>query len=263
MSESLAIWAPVIISRLEMPRRLQEQYRCMFEQKYKSIEDLKIKVRQMTVQPRGRSLEIIFKLDALCLLEDDRGEMKLISREITARQRLSAQEFVNTDIMDKSLVFVINLLNIDSRAMLQPGELRIDYYIDFLVLATRDQIVSLSSEEQGRPVSKPVSELVARLQQEINQLQGENRQLRHKIYLYEKDILSLKKGVYKAEKQSQQLNGELDRYRELTEQLQEAIKEKEDRLIDYENPYYPSGTMSEEAATGLGKRIKRLFAASS
>ena len=263
MNDALAIWAPVIISRLEMPRRLQEQYRCMLDQKFKSIEDLKIKVRYMTVQPRGRSLEAIFKLDALCLLEDGRGEMQLISREITARQRLSAQEFVNTDIMDKTLVFVINLINTDARATLQPGELRIDYYIDYLVLATRDQIVSLSTEEQGHTVSKPVSELVARLQEEINQLQAENRQLRQKIYLYEKDILSLKKGVYKAEKQSQHLNGELDRYRELTEQMQEAIKDKEARLIRYENSYFPSEAISEEAAAGLGKRIKRLFAASS
>ncbi|MDD3852223.1 MAG: hypothetical protein PHD40_01045 [Syntrophomonadaceae bacterium] len=262
MSEAIAIWAPVIISRLEKPGRLQEQYRCALDQTFKSIEDLKIKVRQMTVQPRGRSLEAIFKLDALCLLEDHLGEMQLISREITARQRLSRQEFINTDIMDKMLVFVINLLNADARATLQQGELQIDYYIDYLVLATREQIVSLSTEEQGRTVSK-VSELVARLQQEVNQLQGENRQLRHKIYLYEKDILSLKKGVYKAEKQSQQLNGEVDYYRGLTEQLQEAIKDKEARLIRYENPYYPTGAMSEEEASGLGKRIKRLFAASS
>ncbi len=49
MSEAIAIWAPVIISRLEMPRRLQDQYRCIFDQTFKSIEDLKIKVRQMTI----------------------------------------------------------------------------------------------------------------------------------------------------------------------------------------------------------------------
>ena len=263
MSEAIAIWAPVIISRLEMPRRLQDQYRCIFDQTFKSIEDLKIKVRQMTIQPRGRSLEAIFKLDALCLLEDERGEMKLIKQNITARQRLSGQDFNNTDITDKTLLFVINLINADARAVLQQGELRIDYYIDYLALATREEIVSLSTEDQGRTVSKPISELVARLQEEVNQLQDENRQLHHKIYLYEKDILSLKKGVYKAEKHSQQLNGEVGYYRQLAEQLQEAIKDKEARLIRYENSYFPSEALSEEAVTGLGKRIKRLFAANS
>ena len=94
-------------------------------------------------------------------------------------------------------------------------------------------------------------------------MQAENRQLRQKIYLYEKDILSLKKGVYKAEKHSQQLNGEVGYYRQLAEQLQEAIKDKEARLIRYENSYFPSEALSEEAVTGLGKRIKRLFAANS
>lgn len=264
MGQALSIWSPVVISTLNRPFHLQSHYKCALDQLFRSIEDLKIKVKTAVVRAQGLAVEAMLRLDILCLVEDFNGQLHLISREETVRNRIPFGEFEPEIEQDSDLQYVLQIQDIDCQGELKDQELHLDYFIEFMIIATQEQIVQLSAEEKA-DIPHSLSEVLAQLQTEVSRVEHENRELRRRIYYYERDVSSLKKGIRKAEMRSSRLQTEINRYQEMVQQMQTALRDKDRRLQNLENPYYSplkqpleaESTMEEDLA--LGARIKRLF----
>ncbi|HOB11868.1 MAG TPA: hypothetical protein PLM20_05600 [Syntrophomonadaceae bacterium] len=265
MGQALAIWSPVVVSKLDQPYHLQSHYNCALDQLFRSIEDLKIKVRTAVVRAQGLAVETLLRLDILCLVEDINGQLHLISREETVRNRIPLAEFSPEIRRENELKYVLDIHNIDCQGELRNQELHLDYFIDYMIIATRDQLVQLTAAESTEG-QHSLREALMQLQAEVSRVENENRELRRRIYFYERDISSLKKGIRKAEISNSRLQQELNRYQEMIEQLQSLVRDKERRLQNLENPYYSSAAKahreqesSPEEELPLGTRIKRLF----
>lgn len=264
MGEAVSIWSPVVVSKLDRPHHLQAHFSCALNNVIRSIEDLKIKVKTAVVKAQGLAVEASLKLDILCLVEDMNGQMHLISHEETARSRVPLEDFDQEVERERELKYVLDIQDIDCQGEIKNDELHVDYFIDFMIVATRDQLVQLSATEEAT-VSNALDEVLARLRSQIDRMEGENRDLRRRIYYYERDISSLKKGIYKSEAQRSRLNQELSSYQKLVEELQKAVRDRDRRLQNLENPYYahlravPSAEEADPGELPLGARIKRLF----
>lgn len=268
MGQALTIWTPVVISKLERPCHLQAHYSCALDQIFRSIEDLKIKVKTAVVRAQGLAVEALLRLDILCLVEDASGQMHLISREETVRNRIPLEEFDLEIDRERELRYVLDVMDIDCRGELKNQELHIDYFIDFMVIGMRDQVVRLAADEEAAG-HHSLQEALLHLQAEVNRVETENRELRRRIYFYERDIGSLKKGIRKSEASSSRLSREVTDYQQLVEELQEALRDKDRKLQNLGNPYYSplKHTAAAEPLPAeelpLGARIKRLFLNSS
>jgi len=265
MGQALAIWSPVVVSKLDQPYHLQSHYKCALDQLFRSIEDLKIKVRTAVVRAQGLAVETLLRLDILCLVEDTSGQLHLISREETVRNRIPLTEFSPVIHRESELKYILDIHHIDCQGELKNQELHLDYFIDFMIVATRDQLVQLNTAE-STDKQHSLQEVLMQLQAEVSRVENENRELRRRIYFYERDISSLKKGIRKAEISNSRLQQEVARYQEMIEQLQSLVRDKDRRLQNLENPYYspavrPHREMepSPEEDLPLGARIKRLF----
>lgn len=264
MGQALSIWSPVVVSKLNRPFHLQSHYNCALDELFRSIEDLKIKVKTAVVRAQGLAVEALLRLDILCLVEDLDGQLHLISREETVRNRIPFGEFDPEIERNSDLKYVLHIHNIDCQGELKNQELHLDYFIDFMIIATHEQMVQLSAGEKA-DIQHSLSEALAQLKTEVSRVEQENRELRRRIYFYERDVSSLKKGIRKAEVRNSRLQTEITRYQEIVEQMQTAIRDKDRRLQNLENPYYsplkerlPTEPVPEEELS-LGVRIKRLF----
>lgn len=269
MGQALAIWSPVVVSKLDQPYHLQSHYNCALDQLFRSIEDLKIKVKTAVVRAQGLAVEALLRLDILCLVEDINGQLHLISREETVRNRIPLGKFDPKIQRENELKYVLDIHSIDCQGEIKNQELHLDYFIDFMIIATQDQLVQLTAGESAEG-QHSLREALIQLQAEVSRVENENLELRRRIYFYERDISSLKKGIRKAEVSNSRLQQEIDRYQEMIEQMQSAIRDKDRRLQKLENPYYSSFTKqppdmeaSPEEDVPLGARIKRLFVNSS
>ncbi len=263
MGQAYSIWTPVVIGRLKSPQRIKEEKVYAIEKAYKSIEDLKVKVRHCRVQPQGQAIEAWLKLDILSLVEDLLGGMHLITREETVRERIVLTDFDN--YIDKSgdIKYIVNILNVTSYGELKGQTLKIAYFIDLMIIATCEQVVNLSSADEVEPAHDSLQDVLTKLRLEVQQVEEEKEELRRKIFFYERDISSLKKGLQKAENKNAALNKEVEQYNQIVEQLRVAIRDKELRLNRYENVYYNRDYeegKDEDMTHTLGSRIKRMFA---
>lgn len=268
MGQALSIWAPLVVSKLDRPYHLQSHYNCALDQLFRSIEDLKIKVKTAVVRAQGLAVEALLRLDILCLVEDVNGQLHLISREETIRDRIPFGKFEPEIERESDLKYVFEIHDIDCQGELRNKELHLDYFIDFMIIATREQLVELSTDENA-DTQHSLSQALLQLQDQIGRVEQENLQLRRRIYFYERDVSSLKKGIRKAEARNSRLQTEVDHYQEKVEQMQTILRAKERRLQNLENPYYSAvqtGQVMElvaEEEVPLGARIKRLFVNSS
>lgn len=264
MGEAVSIWSPVVVGKLDRPHHLQAHFSCALDQVIRSIEDLKIKVKTAVVKAQGLAVEASLKLDILCLVEDMKGQMHLISHEEIVRNRVPLEDFDQEMDRDRELKYVLDIQDIDCQGEIKNEELHVDYFIDFMIVATRDQLVQLSAQEEAT-VSNVLDEVLGQLRGQIDRMEGENRDLRRRIYYYERDISSLKKGIHKSEAQRSRLSQELSSYQRLVEELQIAVRDRERRLQNLENPYYspvkavPAEDKTDTGEVPLGSRIKRLF----
>lgn len=269
MGQALAIWSPVVVSKLDQPYHLQSHYNCALDQLFRSIEDLKIKVKTAVVRAQGLAVEALLRLDILCLVEDINGQLHLISREETVRNRIPLGKFDPKIQRENELKYVLDIHSIDCQGEIKNQELHLDYFIDFMIIATQDQLVQLIAGESAEG-QHSLREALIQLQAEVSRVENENLELRRRIYFYERDISSLKKGIRKAEVSNSRLQQEIDRYQEMIEQMQSALRDKDRRLQKLENPYFSSAAKppldvepSPEEEMPLGARIKRLFVNSS
>lgn len=262
MGQEFSIWTPVIASRL-MAQHINEEKKYETDKIYKSVEDLKIKIKELQVNLQGQSLEARIRIDILCLLEDLLGTMHLFTRAETIRQRISLLEFDTPLDRDKDYNYIMDVYKLEGQGELVGKEIRVNCFIDYVIMAVREQVVRLTKADEGDTDTPSLENILSKLREEVARVNMEKEELRRKNFLYERDIASLKKGIRKAERQNTKLDKEIGYYQQLVEQLREAVAEKEMRLNGIQNNYYPGNgealTRPKESDISLGSRIKRMF----
>lgn len=267
MGQAFSIWSPVVIAELSVPRTIKKQSIVELNQSYCSMEDLKIKEQDLKIRIQGQAAEAQMRLDVLCLAADIPGNRQLISKEEIIRDRVPFGEFNNGLGDEKKVNFVGDVQKISWDGEIDGRVLRVNLFIDYMIIATREQVVKLSENEQGEVKGKALQEALRELENEVSQVESKNEELRHKIFYYERDLSSLKKGISKVEKNNSLMNKEISRYQNMLEQLQAAIREKDRRIARYENahlssnPYYhdKEAQIKDNEDRTMGSRIKRMF----
>lgn len=267
MEQAFSIWSPVIMAQLKTPRHLGGEHSYPSERFHRSLEDLRVKVKQSEVLSQGQAVEVRVKVDILCLLEDDQGSMHLVKKEETLKERVSYSDFDQALERKESIRFVINIKDISCDGELSNGKIRVRFFIEYNIIATREQVVRLWVGEQGEISKESLNQLFERLEEEVARLAGENQELHRKIFFYQRDISSLKRGIRKLEKRNAGLLKEVTYREQESETLRKSLQEKEARIYRlqqysgaWSNPKLAE-TLEEmpEAEPGLGRRIKKLF----
>ncbi|HZJ85056.1 MAG TPA: hypothetical protein VFD02_05820 [Syntrophomonadaceae bacterium] len=266
MAEKYSIWTPVIVGRLKNPCRIQVENSYSINKVYKAIEDLKIKVKDHIITAQGRLVELEIKVDILCLLEDFLGSMHLIVQEEIIREKIKLEDFDVYIEHNRETKYIIDTLKLRPFGELNGEVIKVACFIDLTIIATNEQIISLALSDELRSENDSLQEILQKLRVEVTEIEAEKTELRRKIFFYERDISSLKKGIVKAENKNARLNKELKKFQDLVGQLRDTVNAKEEKLNRYENPYYNYGYASgiepyhKEDISNLGSRIKRMFA---
>ena len=273
MGEALSIWSPVVLAELSTPRSFDHHQVYHLDERFQSMEDLRVKLREYIVRKQGNALETLFKLEVLCLLENMDGKMQLVKKEENLRDRVLLQEFdCNLDFDKESRIdFIGDIKKINWQGGLDGNQLHVILFIDYILMAIRQQVIRLLEQEAELKSSDLRVEGLA--QDETARMEEKNLELRRQLRFYEKNIASLKKGIKKVENRNAVLSRESQQYQLLIEELRRAIQEKEQRLSRYEaRLYYEdnqdnvyeeiySNNEGNERISGnsLGSRVKRLF----
>lgn len=261
MVKTYSIWTPVVIGRLKSPHRIKSEKLINIDKVYKSIEELKIKVKEYQLSKQGQALELSVRLDILCLLEDLLGSMHLTVKEEIVKEKIRLDDFDNYIDSNKDIKYIVNTIDVGTYGELNGEKIKVAFYLDVTVIATNEQIISLSLAEEIElePENESLQAVLNKLQLEVQEIEAEKVELRRKLFIYERDISSLKKGLLKAENRNASLNKELEEYHKIVNQLREAIKDKELRLNRYENVYYSQDYAENYDTNSLGSRIKKMF----
>lgn len=251
MRDTLAIWAPVIVANLKQVHKAREQVVYQLDQPMNSLQDLKIKVKKAEAHIYGNKVEVRFKLDLLFLLQDRAGKMQLVSKQEKLVQRISLQEFTQL-LSQPDPNFAVILKKVDGEGQIQGLELRAGYFLDYMVLALDQQVVQLAIGESADVETDSPPELNPDVQEELYRLTEEKEELLRKLFFYERDISSLKRGLYKVENRNAALNREISRYQQLAEQLQQALAEKDSQLNRLTNDNNYSYWRNQEPAPDAG-----------
>lgn len=274
MTEGLAIWSRVVLAQLNRPRRINQEMVHILKSSFKSFEDVKVKIKELSWKRQGQAVETLLNLDLLFLVEEYNGVMKLVSQETSLRDRVPFSEFDgNWDLLgsDRMIGFNGDIKKLSWQTDVNDNEVKLILSVDYFLVATREQVVQLSEQSNALTESRDLSEKLEELKHEIARTQNEKQNLQHQIFLYERDISSLRRGIKKVEDRNSLLNKESKQYQEMLSQLQFAIREKERQLNRYANKisneeqpddYLPPAQMKEQADNSelsLGRRVKRLF----
>lgn len=263
MEQAYSIWAPVIVSHLTAPRKFGEQREFDVDQIYKSLEDLKVKVKASEVSPQGQNVETKLILDILCLVEDMTGRMQLIKKEEIVKDRVPVEEFENAVDREKEIQFVMDIINVNFEGEISGREIRVAFFIDYMLMATREQEIHISMDTSSELETDSLNKAFIKLKTQLVEMEKENRELRKKLFLYVRDVSSLKRGIQKVENRNAILNKEVRYYRELNDGLRQKLDEKESRIYRYQNyANYQNDNhdvLEADEINGLGSRIKRMF----
>lgn len=274
MTEGLAIWSRVVLAQLNRPRRINHELVHTLKSGFKSFEDVKVKIKELTWKRQGQAVETLLHLDLLFLVEEQNGAMKLVNQETSLRDRVPFSEFDgNWDLLenDRMVGFNGEVRKLSWQIDVDDNEVKLILTVDYLLVVTREQVVRLSEQSEALTESRDLSQKIEELKHEIAQTQNEKQNLQHQIFLYERDISSLRRGIKKAEDRNSLLNKESKEYQEMLAQLQLAIREKEHQLNRYapnisDNeqpgqylPLSPSKEQADNSELSLGSRVKRLF----
>jgi len=269
LAQACSIWSPVIIAELTNPRKVNKQIVYAVDKVFYSMEDIKIKIKNSEIKKQGQAVEINIKLDIICLLADITGHMHLINREEIVKERIPLIDFNNILDTEKQTEFRVNIINLNWEGELSRHDIKIALFLDYMIIATREQIVRLSRGEEGEDKRETLNEVLRKIEEEIAHMEKDNQILRRKVFFYERNISSLKRGIRKVENRNAILNREVKNYQEILEKLQTAIREN-DRSVNVENNDFKnfnnenydtnSQKFEEDNFTlNLGSRIKRMF----
>ncbi|NLJ72121.1 MAG: hypothetical protein GX333_03785 [Syntrophomonadaceae bacterium] len=259
MGKAYSIWTPVVIGRLKSPHRINREKVFTVDKNYKAMEDIIVKIKECQVTAYGQNIELLIKLDILCLLEDINGRLNLTVKQETIRENLNLADFDNYIEENLEIKYILDTKKISSYGELTGNGLKVIYFLEIAIIATSEQIIRISLADEMEIDEAEVSwqSLINGLQAELELMAAEKIELKRKLFLYERNIFSLKKGLLKAENRNVTLNQEINNYLDIIEQLKEAIKEKEQDLSHSKNLYYKEEYTENDAS--LGSRIKKMF----
>lgn len=266
MNQDISLWSPVIIAALTAPRTCRQERHLTVSPFYKRVDDVKVRIRNPQTERQGKSLETRMNLEIVALLEESDGRTVLISRPEIIKERLSFEEFDRIPLPEEGEVaYITQIQDLNWTEDLQDDEIIVKFTVSYLIFAVREQVVRLHAEEE---VNNSDSEQPHNLQQvpdEIREEEKVNEKLTHKLFLYERDMISLQRAIKKTEERNAILNRELNGTQKLVETLREAVTRKDLLICHYENqPYSPGRKIKplpdmSGAESNLGKRLRRMF----
>ncbi len=272
MTQDISLWSPVVLASLASPRVCQRESRFGTDHLFKRLDDIKLKLKNPRTEWQGKALEARLHLEIIALLEDQAGYTQLISRQEIIRERIAPGDFDQSIESINDAVFVIQVQELKWDGEMQGNELVLRYSIKYMILAVQEQVVKLYSDEEVQynsngdqgDSSSPEIEIANQLALEIDRVRNDNEKLNRKLFLYERDLMSLQRGIKKAESRNVALSSELSGARELVEKLRTAITRKDLQICTYENPpseakkVLPFPGLSNEEFK-LGQKIKRIL----
>jgi len=216
----------------------------------------RISARQVTCQ--GRAAELKVNVETLFVMEDEQGNLLPFSRRDIIIESVALTEFLPQLDDGRDLIYVAEIKEFNGDSILRDQNLIISYGMTFMILALREQIVSLQPEWIGQA---KLTRLNPTDENPLNESQRENIEMRRQIRIYEMNLLSLKKSLQKAEA----VNAELQRQIRLLQQAEDASviprKMDESRQSRSENDEGKiiSFHTREERRKQMGKKIKEFF----
>ncbi len=264
MDKPLLIWSPVISAQLKK-RRIKSNTVCPWKNKSDSFADIKIKIRHGEASLQGSSVYVRFQLEFLCLMEDLQGEMLLTKWTGECQDRITLTEFDHYISEMEKVNLKLNLIECDGIGELTGGNICLDYYIDYSIIAAHEQIIEISPARQTEAAAVSLKAALQKLEDEVVRVEGENGELRRRLFIYERDISSLKRGLWKAENRNAVLNREKKEHQTMIEKLSAVIRQHEIESVQTKRDYASGGIISNQVSlrpeeiTKLGGRIKRMF----
>lgn len=265
MEKSYRLWSPVVCAELIEPRTWKGEFSYILEEAPGRMDEIKIKPRKYSARLQGKHVEVEIACEILTLLENPHGKMRLFTRRESLRERISKDAFTAWP-ENPEIEFVVNLHKLSWDGELKERVIRLHIIIVYSVMITRNEIVKVPLESTVEKVIVPedAQDLLRQLQSEIIQAEAAKMELKRRIHIYEKDILSLKRGINRAEIRNLNLHEELSRNRKIIDELSRSLHDREKSIghslykpgPGQEGPTRPEET---EEAISLGGLVKRLF----
>jgi septal ring factor EnvC (AmiA/AmiB activator) len=210
-------------------------------------------------------LEARVNLGIIALLEDKNGCTQPIDRQEIVKERILSSEFDPPLEQEKNTEFIIQVQDLKWDGDTQENELIISYSLSYMIYAVREQVVPLYGDEQETLNRRELANDLPNLESEIERIRDDNERLTRQLCIYERDLMSLKRGIKKAETRNVVLSSELNGARELVEKLRDAITRKDILICHYQNPQNENrkrispllSIVDEEFK--LGRKIKRML----
>jgi hypothetical protein len=265
VTQDIRLWSSVIVASLAAPRICQRESRFGIEQIFKRIDDIKVKLKKYRTERQGKIVVVRIYLEIIGLMEDQEGHTQLISRQEIIKDRIDINEFDQSLEQEKDAVFIIQNQDLRWDGELQRNELIISYSLSYVMFAAREQVVKLYADEEMEFSNGDKENNLQGIELEIDRIRNDNERLNRKLFSYERDLMSLQRGIKKAENRNVALSSELSGAREMVEKLRDAITRKDLLICTYEksqneNPQkiLPLLTVGNEEFK-LGQRIRKML----
>lgn len=269
MNKDISLWSPVIIASLTVPRTCQQERHLTVSPFYKHVDDIKVRIRKPSTEQQGKSLETRMNLEIIILLEESDGRTVLISRPEIIKERLSFAEFDRLPQPGEGEVaYITQIQDLNWNGELQDNEIIISYSLSYMIFAVREQVVRLYAEDEVKNNDLEQSSYLQNVNEEIAEENQVNENLKHKLFLYERDMLSLQRAIKKTEERNAVLNRELNGTQKIVQTLRDAVTRKDLLICHYENQLYSPGQKFKPlpamngAEPKLGQRLRRMFMSS-
>lgn len=267
----LRIWSPVILAQLHPGRALTIDRNYQLDKYYHTIEDLKVKVYSCEAASHGKYVECLIRLQVLALLQQHEHEPDLVRYHDEITEWLPAHCFDPPMKFKPETDMIVEVEKIACEGELQECTLRVQVHVNYTILATQNEAITLAEASWEEPATssapyhpgQAIMDTIHNLEGEVRRLSQDNVRLSQRIMLYEKNLLSLKNAVRKAEDRSHSLLNELSQSIRLVQTLQEHIREKESVIRrEKQKASWDFSAALEGSRLPLGDRIRQLFASS-
>lgn len=267
------IWSPVILSELAA-RPLQFYCTFQLDRVFHSIQDIRVGIQTMQAVFHNRNIAVNIQVDVVCLLQGIDGA-ELVHRDAQVEEWLPVGLFNSAVRLDKKTHFVVDVPELTWEGELKDGTIIIKINLSYTIMATCYQVVELTSEPDQYPESPVILGTIHRLEEDMRLLEWDREELHRKIVLYEKNIISLKNGIRKAENRNMTLNRELSQCLGLIEELRSQLVEtkskpasKDTKTLRKQEKQIVSPTIFDHSSEDnaavqkdlLGSRVRHLFA---
>jgi hypothetical protein len=269
MDKEINIWSPVIVAHLPTERTYQHEIRYLLKPHIKSIEDIKIRVRNPQVDLQGKFVEARVKLDIIAMTEDTSGRADLLRHQEMVSERIPLRDFEPVLEGDGAIDYLLQINSLRWEADYHEDVLLIKCNFQYEILALREQVVKLLTavSDTEESIGEEANLLTEQERLEMERVHNENIVLIRKLHLNELDLKSLQRAVRKAEGRNLLLNRQLKEAREAVARLNDAITRKDLQICRYEsygrlagNPTsLPPPSALPISELNLGQRLKKMF----